>query len=99
MAYATHTFVSSKPDGSHADMLQPSSWNAEQPITLEANENFVTDAEKAALGNLKYGSLYGGVSESEPKRHEYKWQNDDDEEVMMMVAAAFIQMRCNNGNT
>lgn len=54
MAIVKHAFnclVSDDPAAAAAGQVTPSHWNEEHSIVLEADENFVTDAEKVVLAN------------------------------------------------
>jgi hypothetical protein len=53
MAIAKHTFVNPIADDPTFTGTKPSDWNADHPVTLGADENFLTDAE--------YQFLYGQI--------------------------------------
>lgn len=52
MAYGKHTFVNPIPDDPAFPGTKPSDWNADIPVILGADENFVTNTQLTGVLSL-----------------------------------------------
>jgi len=65
MAHGNHTFHNPIADDPTFTGTKPSDWNASIPVTLDGNENYVTDAELIEVGTiaLKLSDAAGSIAQ------------------------------------